>query len=285
MTRGLFRHKRNHREHEGHRGHREKKDIVFSISVISVSSVIAFPSRSGGTPKLRWRRGAFTLVELLVVIGIIAILLAILLPTIARAEESSRRVNCLSNLRQVYTTFVLYAQVNHDQVPIGYRIGKKQFNSMIWSNTSNQYVIFGLLYRAGMMKTPQVFFCPSERNEQSMYNTPTNPWPPGSDGDPTMNGWCGYGCRPDVDVDAAIAAGNQLPKLRQFHNEAILADLTATPERVTTRHNRGINVLYASGGAHWVERSLFDDQLKLCPALSATANPYQDEIFRRLDSQ
>jgi len=244
--------------------------------------------RSGGTPKPRCVAIAplgFSLVELLVVIGIIAILIGILLPTLARAREQSRRVSCLSNLRQVYTAFVFYAQANHDQVPLGYRAGKKQFNSMIWSNTTNQYVIFGLLYRAGLMKTPQVFLCPSERNEQSMYNTATNPWPPGSDGNAALNGWCGYGCRPDVDIDAAIAAGEQLPKLRQFHNEAILSDLTATPERVSTRHGRGINVLYGSGGAHWVERSLLDDQLKQCPALAASANPFQDEIFRRLDSQ
>ena len=137
------------------------------------------------------------------------------------------------------------------------------------------------------MKNAQVFYCPSERNEQEMYNTATNPWPPGSDGNPTMNGWCGYGCRPDVEIpdDMSTAPPNfALPKLRQYHNEAILADLTAIPDRVTTRHGKGINVLYGSGGAHWVERSLFDDQLKQCPAIAATANPFQDEIFRRLDT-
>ena len=63
-------------------------------------------------------RAAFTLVELLVVIGIIAILISILLPTIARAQEASRRVNCLSNLRQVYTAFHFYADENRDQVPL-----------------------------------------------------------------------------------------------------------------------------------------------------------------------
>jgi prepilin-type N-terminal cleavage/methylation domain-containing protein len=241
------------------------------------------------TTRVRRECSAFTLVELLVVIGIIAILLATLLPTIARAQESSRRVNCLSNLRQVYTAYVFYAQANRDQIPLGYRIGKKQFNSMIWSNTSNQYVLFGLLYRGGYMKTPAVFFCPSERNEQSMYNTTINPWLPGSDGNhATINGWCGYGCRPDVEIPDDLSTAPPtfaMPKLRQFKNLAILADLTATPERVTTRHERGINVLYGHGGAHWVERKAFDDQVKQCPAIAATANPFQDEIFRRLDSQ
>jgi len=52
--------------------------------------------------------GAFTLIELLVVIAIIAILAAMLLPTLARAKESGKRIACLNNLRQLSLSAQMY---------------------------------------------------------------------------------------------------------------------------------------------------------------------------------
>src|SRR5215471_7940370 len=78
------------------------------------------------------RRQAFTLVELLVVIGIIAVLIAILLPVIAKARKQASTTACMANLRSIGQLLYTYEADNRGSLPYGF------YRSDVSSGTVNE---------------------------------------------------------------------------------------------------------------------------------------------------
>ena len=72
---------------------------------------------SEGAGRVNSAAFGFTLIELLVVLVIIGLLAALLFPVFARARESARRADCISNERQIGQAFLLYAQDNDQRLP------------------------------------------------------------------------------------------------------------------------------------------------------------------------
>lgn len=104
-------------------------------------------------------RPGFTLVELLVVIGLIATLAALLLPTFGRAKESGRATVCLSNLHQIGLALQIYAQDNRNRLPYMRDQSLTATNELPGPNVVLSNYLGNVL----------VLHCPSDR--QNLYET------------------------------------------------------------------------------------------------------------------
>lgn len=120
------------------------------------------PFRAPATPARR-NPAAFTLVELLIVMAIIAVVLSILVPVMTRARAASQSVTCLSNLRQISVAFHLFAERNDKRFP------DPSVTRVSWESSLTQY--------AGT----NVFACPADNeifpSVGSSYDWRDTPYP------------------------------------------------------------------------------------------------------------
>ncbi len=108
------------------------------------------------TRKKQLVRG-FTLTEMLVVMGIIAVLVAVLFPIVVAARESGNRTVCSANLRSLGQSMTMYAQANRNCLPNDPKNDGKWYDfdrgNIVLVNLNDRYI-----------RTPKVFFCPSDPN-------------------------------------------------------------------------------------------------------------------------
>ena len=226
----------------------------------------------------RLRTSAFTLIELLVVIAIIAILAALIIAGVGRSREQGNRAACLSNMRQIHSLAARFAGENDGALPIGYRLGQKQFNTTLYA--SGNYVLLGKLLTGANDKEARTFFCPSEHDPTQAYNTKDNPWP--VQAGKNLQG--GYGTNPLVDWGSTTFPDAPI-RLANLARIALIADGVGLPKRVDSRHKDGVNVVSSDGSGSWVPREKFATDLAGCTSTGAGNNAAQDRIWQILGGQ
>ena len=224
-------------------------------------------SRSGFRRGIPGSGTGFTLIELLVVVAIIAVLVAILLPAMSRARESAMRVSCSSNLKQMGTAFLMYADENNGWfmqflpprswvhyslatvVPWGYLISRGYFGP----DPGAGYNLWDAGYRrSGGLggESVKVMFCPSQRNPAHMIGNAV--------------GKCSYSARLIYHLPGG-GSGRSPYRLDTFPARVALAHDVFRWSGLEGHLQEGVNAAFPDGSVNWrpyadgVERYFIDD--------------------------
>ncbi|HEX8913420.1 MAG TPA: type II secretion system protein [Humisphaera sp.] len=195
-------------------------------------------SRRSSVRPRRAARG-FTLVELLVVIGIIALLMSILLPTLGRVREQANRIKCASNLRQLAQAAMIYAnEGNNKTFPRTYYDRTKAVSTSVTTGVSevnafkgtrgavgdNNVVasLFHLLKSSGGSLSRDVFLCPSangegvwQKDDMEKKSNWQNPY----------RNYCSYSYSAVFPKDAAARGGWTMNRQEAGADAPLLADI------------------------------------------------------------
>ena len=231
---------------------------------------------------------AFTLVELLVVVGIIAILVAILLPALGRARAQANQVTCASNMRQLYTAMQIYAST-YNQYVMPSRTWRGSARENFWCGVNVMGPLYGVRLKsnassaqvlAAVNRISKMLDCPSVDRPKSdstsvldftvdyTYNSnlgddrsiKTNP-----DFNATYVSWASFKRTTQVPQNVVVAVDSTDIKQDDDERHRHIADLTTQKRYGGVPHRGKANILFYDGVVR--SASLWDK-------LPRNANPY-----------
>ncbi len=209
------------------------------------------------TATTRRHARAFTMIDLMVSLAIVAILIALMFPAISMVRESTRKVVCGSNLRQIGLGVSLFSQDNRDVLPDSVFLPEwTRHTSTAWTPDRMDTVLLsesdqpgrlhdrwdgmGLLFRDEYISAPNIFYCPSHRGSFSFMEAEQD--------------WSNL----EV-VDEIIV--NYLYRGMGPDNQRVLYNINSTAALVTDtmrsyedlNHEDGFNVLQAGLAVDWYD--------------------------------
>ena len=174
-------------------------------------------------------RAGFTLVELLVVIGIIGILAGLLIPTVTAVKGKANRIQCLNNLKELGKLSMMYADDNKGFFP------KKK------GNDQPAYASLNILYKWDSELSPNLVICPesqdagAERDEDGMVTLTEDT--------------CSYAW---IAKRTKSTAGGDVP---------LGSDDSIRTKKIKENHKGGLNIVYCGLRAEWVGADKLEDDL------------------------
>jgi prepilin-type N-terminal cleavage/methylation domain-containing protein len=181
------------------------------------------------------RLRGFTLIELLVVVAIIALLIAILLPSLGKARESARRTVCATHLKAMASSSAVYASAWNDRVPQHYASG----TGCYWSWDTPGDTVDALATASDQQKRAdsyssdtirKMFYCPSNTSNASDNTKLWQVYSGTGTGGVRGIGYTWLGWRPGP------AGSTSVPSCVYFNGA-----LMTTPDLVVTDHNQAPN--------------------------------------------
>lgn len=243
--------------------------------------------RAISATSIRRASRAFSLVDVMVSIAVIGVLISLMLPTLSHVRESTRRVICQSNLRQIGLGIAQYADEWDDylapsqfftpdsQLPNnGIELSQMMTLRTPASGKENQqgWDGLGLLYSTYQLSAPEIFYCPSHYGEHSFQR---------------------YALDWRVDEPALVGnyhyrgeGPNGAKRLRSVEpvRSALVTDGLRTSRDIN--HRVGMNVLRADLSVSWFgdTQSEIANMLAASGAGEPTTNQVMTSVWRRIDN-